>query len=74
MVMTIKIAFKEVGDLVEICKFAGVAPCQVLCLNKARSEEELVGREIFVNMSVASLARDVGRVFTIQNGEVLASG
>ena len=60
--MQVKIEFKNHYKLVDLCRTCGCAPCQILALNKARTEEELRGREIIVPISTASFVQSCGKI------------
>ncbi|MCL2569690.1 MAG: hypothetical protein FWE16_00610 [Firmicutes bacterium] len=68
--MYAKIKFNQIGDLVQISQFSGSAPCQILSLNSAKCEEDLVGREIQVRIVTAKLVREVGSYYVVENGIV----
>jgi len=62
--MTIKILFKPEYSLIQLCKTCGVAPCQILALNKVTRETELHNKEILVPIQTASFIRSCGNIPT----------
>ncbi|MCL2756212.1 MAG: hypothetical protein FWE45_04155 [Firmicutes bacterium] len=68
--MYVKIKFQKTGELVNIAKFSGMAPCQILNLNKATIEEDLVGQEILVKMNSIALRREVGWYWQLKDGKI----
>ena len=61
--MIVKTTFVAGANLVGLCKRCGCAPCQVLVLNNARSEAELVGRTIDVPVVTSNFVRSMGTAF-----------
>jgi len=57
--MYLKVKFEEIGQLIKISAFCGMAPCQILRLNKATKEEELINREILVKINTVVLQREI---------------
>ena len=56
--MIVKIVYDGTKSLLEIAKFCGVAPCQILIVNKLKNERELqVGSEILVPVVLNVLVR-----------------
>jgi len=68
--MYLKVKFAQFGDLLQLSKFCGMAPCQILRLNKATREHELEGREILIKVDTASLVRDVGWYWELKDGSI----
>jgi hypothetical protein len=68
--MYAKIRFGGVGDLVQIAKFCGMAPCQILTMNKAANESDLVGKEITIKVELAALVREVGDYYVEKDGNI----
>ena len=69
--MYVKVKFERVGELIKISEFSGMAPCQILRLNKATKEDELIGKEILVNVNIVALQREVGWYWKLDNGKIL---
>ena len=66
--MYAKVLFEEIGDLVRLSRLTGCAPCQILALNNATRESDLVGREVLVDVDVGALRREVGPYY-IEDGD-----
>jgi len=62
------------GNLVGIAKRFGMAPCQILVLNKATREDELFGREILIKPELAMLEREVGGHFVLRGDIITYEG
>jgi len=69
--MYVKVFFAEIGDLVKLSRLVGQAPCQILGLNNARCESDLVGREVLVEVCVGALRRDIGQYYKEEEGCVM---
>lgn len=69
--MHIKVKFEGVGDLVVLSQFFGAAPCQVLALNQAKNEHELVGREILVPVSTPAMIRTIDWYYVTDQSKIL---
>jgi len=68
--MTVCVKLSKLGDLIELCRLSGSAPCQILATNKARTEEELVGRDVYVDLRVPALLRPIGAYYTNNGGKI----
>jgi len=62
--------FSSVGDLVNLSQFCGAAPCQILAMNRARSEKELIGRMIKIPLNTSVLVTPANRSYVEENGGV----
>ena len=72
--MLVNIKFGEIGDLVILSQFSGAAPCQILAINRVKSEQELVGKIIKVPMNLATRITPIKRWYEEKDGGIVTSG
>lgn len=72
--MFVKIVFDGSLSIVELAKFCGVAPCQILAANMSKvqsggthgcTEQELVGRAIDLPVSTPAMIRVLPWIYTV---------
>jgi hypothetical protein len=56
--MFVKVEYTGTMSLIELAKFCGVAPCQILAANRC-GEGELVGRVIDLPVSTPAMIREL---------------
>ena len=61
--MYAKVFFSEIGDLVRLSRLVGQAPCKILGTNNAMRESDLLGKEVFVDVEMGALVRNVGSYY-----------
>ena len=64
MGMFVKVQFDGTMSIVELAKFCGVAPCQILSANKCR-EDELAGRMIHLPVSTPVMVRAIPWTYSV---------
>lgn len=62
--MFVKIFFDGSMSIIELAKFCGVAPCQILAANLC-TEAELIGREIHLPVSTPVMVRELAWVYKV---------
>jgi len=70
--MFVKVFFDGSISVVELAKFCGIAPCQILAAN-ACMETELVGRVIHLPVSTPVMIRQLDLVYTVGKDGYLCS-
>ena len=62
--MFVKVLFDGSKSIIDLAKFCGVAPCQILAANRC-TESELVGQIINLPVSTPVMVRQLGMVYKV---------
>jgi len=73
--MYIKVKVNNEEDILVLAEFTGMAPCQILTMNKITSLDKIenyaLGSDVTVKISLPSLVRNIGMRWIVRAGRIV---